>query len=174
VRSFYDLAYTDVSEDIIMELGYTHVFSAKNVRVISGKKGAARKEAARARNEGKIPVYIARTINDAKEASWVENSIMDIRAKIDMQVANIMREKHVVGMITLKWLRDEFSAPRFASEAVRILHKARVPLLLASGAEKTSELRAPRDIAAVGKMLGMTIPMALAAVSDNWRFVYEG
>lgn len=170
-RKFYDLVRMDDVEEWEKILGYERIITAKGWIDVTGKKGEARKKARKAGEKGIIPIFVATNIDAAKEGSWVENSIMEIRTRIDMQVVNIMAEKNVAAMITLDYIRSGHKALQNAAHAVRLLHKRRVPTLLASGARSEKDLRAPRDIAAVGKILGMSVPMALAAVSDNWRRV---
>jgi len=169
VRRFYDLVRMEDVGDWAEILGYERILATNDWREIRGKKGEARKAARKARKEGKIPVFVAESIEEAKEGAWVEDAIMDVRTPIDMQVAHIMKDKDVRALITLEYMRRGFRELQNTARNIVLLHKARVPILLASGARREEELRAPREIAAVGRILGMSIPMALAAVSDNWE-----
>ncbi|MDN5358191.1 MAG: RNase subunit p30 [Candidatus Diapherotrites archaeon] len=150
-------------------LGFHRVLTNDDFIEIHGKKGEARKAARKARDAGKIPVYVAESITDAKEGAWVDNAVMELRTRIDMQVVHIMKERNVAALITLDYIRSDFRSMQNAARNLTLLHKGRVPILLASGAKRIEDLRAPRDIAAVGRTLGLTVPQALAAVSDNWE-----
>ena len=169
VRRFYDLVRMEDVGDWAEVLGYERILTTKDWIEIRGKKGEARKAVRTTRQDGKIPIFVAESIEEAKEGAWVEDTIMEIRTLIDMQVAHIMKDKNVRALITLEYMRRGFRELQNTARNIILLHKARVPILLASGARREEELRAPRDIAAVGKILGMGIPMALAAVSDNWE-----
>ncbi len=169
VRRFYDLVRMEEMGDWANILGYERILTANDWIEIRGKKGKARAAARKARKEGKIPIFVAESIEEAKEGAWVEDSVMEIRTLIDMQVAHIMRDKNVRAIITLEYMRRGFRELQNTARNIILLHKARVPIILASGARREDELRAPRDIAAVGRILGMSIPMALATVSDNWE-----
>ena len=59
------------------------------------------------------------------------------------------------------------------AEWVRLSSKSRVPVLLATGARDPLEMRAPRDIARIGILLGMRREDAFAAVSRRWRVILE-
>ncbi len=169
VRRFYDIVRIESVGNWAEILGYERILTTRDWVEIRGKKGEAKKAAKKALKDGKIPVYIAERIDEAKEGTWVENTVMEIRTLIDMQVAHIMKDKNVRALITLDYMRRGMRELQNAARNIVILHKARVPILLASGARKIEDMRAPRDIAAVGKVLGMSIPMALASVSDNWE-----
>lgn len=171
VREFYDLVYVENVGEWGEILGYKRIVTAGEWVDVTGEKAAARKNAKKARKEGLLPVFVARNIKMAKEGSWVEGAVMDVRTGIDMQVVNVMAEKGVAAMITLDYLRAGGKALWNAATAVRLLHKGRVPVLLSSGARGVEHMRAPGEIAAVGRTLGMSTPMALSAVSDNWRMV---
>lgn len=171
VRKFYDLTYMDDVGDWEKVLGYERIFTKKELVDISGKKNAAKTRAKKARRDGLIPIFVAEDIDAAKEGSWVEECVIDIRTGIDMQVVNVMAEKGVAAMITLDYIRSGSRALQNAALAVRLLHRGRVPIIISTGARQESWLRAPRDVAAVGKMLGMSAPMALTSVSDNWEAV---
>jgi len=174
MRRFYDLVRMEDVGDWANILGYKRILPTNDWIEIRGKKGEARKAARKARKEGIIPIFVAESIEEAKGGAWVEDSIMEIRTLIDMQVAHIMRDKNVRALITLEYMRRGFRELQNSARNIVILHKARVPILLASGARGEDEVRAPRDIAAVGRILGMSIPMALAAVSDNWEGIVCG
>lgn len=169
MRRFYDIVRIESVGNWAEILGYERILTTRDWVEIRGKKGEAKKAAKKALKDGKIPVYIAERIDEAKEGTWVENTVMEIRTLIDMQVAHIMKDKNVRALITLDYMRRGMRELQNAARNIVILHKARVPILLASGARKIEDMRAPRDIAAVGKVLGMSIPMALASVSDNWE-----
>jgi len=171
VREFCDLVHMEKVGEWGEILGYKRIITAGEWVDVTGERGAARKNAKKARKKGLLPVFVAKNVKMAKEGSWVEGAVMDIRTGIDMQVVNVMAEKGVAAMITLEYLRTGGKALWNAATAVRLLHKGRVPVLLSSGAREVGEMRAPREIAAVGKTLGMSTPMALSAVSDNWRAV---
>jgi len=169
MRRFYDLVRMENVGDWANILGYERILTTNDWIEIRGKKGKARAAARKARKEGKIPIFVAESIEEAKEGAWVEDSIMEMRTLIDMQVAHIMKDKNVRALITLEYMRRGFRELQNTARNIILLHKTRVPILLASGARREDELRAPRDIAAVGRIIGMSIPMALAAVSDNWE-----
>ena len=171
VRKFYDIVYMEHGGGWEKVLGYEKIFTTRDWVNVSGEKNAAKSRAKKARRDGLIPVFLAEDIDAAKEGSWVEGSIMDVRTGIDMQVVNVMAEKGVAAMITLDYLRSGSRALQNAALAVRLLHRGRVPVILSTGAKQENELRGPREVAAVGRMLGMSIPMALASVSDNWGAV---
>jgi hypothetical protein len=169
VRRFYDLVRMDDVGEWKDILGFHHVLTTDDFVEINGKKGEARKAAKNARESGKIPVYMAESIDNAKEGAWVDNAVMELRTRIDMQVVHIMKERNVAALITLDYIRSDFRSMQNTARNLTLLHKGRVPVLLASGARRVEDLRAPRDIAAVGRILGLTVPQALAAVSDNWE-----
>lgn len=171
VRKFYDLVRTEDVGEWEKVLGYERIITAREWVDVTEKRNVARKKARKAREKGLLPVFVAESIETAKEGCWVEGSVMEIRTAIDMQVVNVMAEKGVAAMITLDYLRSGSRALQNAALAVRLLHRGRIPILLSSGARRESELRAPREVAAVGKLLGMSTPMALASVSDNWGLV---
>ncbi len=159
----------DGAEEWEKILGYERILTEREWENVTGKKGDARKNARKARQGGKIPVFVADSIEAAKEGAWVENVVIELRTGIDMQVAHIMKEKNVRALITLDYIRSDFRALQNTARNIRILHKARVPTILASGARRVADLRAPREIAAVGHILGLSIPQALSSVSNNWE-----
>jgi len=56
---------------------------------------------------------------------------------------------------------------------VYLARKAKVPVVLASGASEPEGLRAPLDLASFGVFLGMSEDDSVRAVSDNPRSVFE-
>ena len=164
MRRFYDLVQTESVGNWTERLGFYKIFTARDWAYVKN-----RKELERTRADKKIPVILGDKIEKIKGATWARDVIVDVRTKMDMQAAHIMKDKGMRAMYTLDWIRERPENIRFAAKGIRILHKARVPILLATGARGVECLKAPRDIAAVGILLGMSVPMAYAAVSNNWE-----
>ncbi len=164
MRRFYDLVQMEDVGQWGERLGFYKVFTARDWIHVKN-----RKELERARVEGRIPIIQGDRIEKIKGATWAREALVDVRTKMDMQAAHIMKEKGIRAVYTLDWIRERPKNIRFAAKGIRILHKARVPILLATGARNVTCLKAPRDVAAVGIILGMSIPMAYAAVSTNWE-----
>lgn len=168
-RKFFDLVQMDGVGSWEKILGYERIFTVDGWTRIYEKGRSVEK----AKREGQIPIFVAEDIDSAKEGSWIEGIVIDIRTRIDMQVVNVMAERGVSAMITLDYIRSGSMALQNAALAIRLLHRGRVPIIMSTGAKQESELRAPRDIAATGRALGMSATMALASVSYNWGAVIE-
>jgi len=164
VRHFYDMIQMEDAYKWAERLGFYKIFTANEWAYVKSKK-----ELKRARTEGQIPVILGDKIEKIKGATWAIGALVDVQTKMDMQAAHIMKDKGMRAMYTLDWIRERPENIRFAAKGIRILHKARVPVLLATGAKDVACLKAPRDIAAVGVLMGMSVPMAYAAISTNWE-----
>ena len=58
-------------------------------------------------------------------------------------------------------------------EILRLLQRARIRILLATGARKVSQMRSGRDMASLGVLLGLRKENAIAAVSKRWGELLE-
>ncbi|NPA76499.1 MAG: hypothetical protein GXN93_01960 [Candidatus Diapherotrites archaeon] len=160
MRKFYDLVAMDAADNWAKRLGFSKIYTRSEWKYVEKRKDIS---------ENVIPVVRAEDIGTIKAAGWAMDAIIDVRTKMDMQAAHLMHKWGQRAMYTLDWIRERPENLRFAAKGIRILHKARVPVLLATGAKDVACMKAPRDIAALGVLMGMSIPMAYAAVSTNWE-----
>ncbi len=163
MRRFYDLvAMTDTGQ-WAERLGYEKILTEGLWRYVETRKDLRKLE------KGTIPVIRGKDVSTIKNAGWAKEALVNVQTKIDLQAAHLMKMRGQRAMYTLCWMRRSGENLRYAAKGIRILHRAKVPVILASGAEEVRCLAAPRDIVAVGVLLGMSVPMAYASVSTNWE-----
>ncbi len=177
MRRFVDLTFLDELPPVAERMGFFHILTLSHISPISGSEhgNAKRLSAAvqRARSARKLPVIIAEDADTLKNAARFSSVLVELRTRVDMQFATIARERGVLPIITLDFVRAHPKNIAIAAQSAVLLHRARVPFILATGARAPSDLRGPWEIAAVGRALGLSLPLSLAAVSNNWEPILE-
>jgi len=179
VRAFVDLALLDPEalsdlgglEPVAKLMGFSRILTLSDVQPIDGKALSAQAlstEVHRAKSAGKIPLVLATTAESLKHAARFRGILVELRTRADMQFATIARDRGVLPVITLEFLRAHPKNIATAAQNVVLLHCARIPFVLSTGARAPTDLRGPWEIAAVGRALGLPLPLALSAVSTNW------
>ncbi len=165
MRTFYDLVRREGLEEIAEWLGIRRLITPRAYRVLPENVKEARKITRKS-----IGVFECSNIAQAKKMGKVEGAILILNPRIDAETVSIMMHYGSVPALTLALARKRFDT--FVWN-MHVLLERHYPPLLASWAEKPEEMRAPREIAAVGVAGGMSIPQALDAVSIRWRELLE-
>ncbi len=114
-------------------------------------------------------VLISRDISEAKRGVTRYRAIFIDR--VDAALLSLAKQNGVfLGFFTSDI--DERSLERYM-EWVRLVRRAGVPIVIASGARSVYEMRSPRDRAMIGVLLGMSREDAFSAVSKRWGEIVE-
>ncbi len=162
VKRFYDIAFLDVHP--LANL-YHRVFLNRDIVLVPPNRKEGAKVAREAKKNGKVPIGVATKPNELKELIWIKDlfALFSI-IPVDEPSIHVLRQHEVP--LGIFYTRGE---PRVWRHNIRVALEREVPVLAASGARRASEVRAPRDAAALLTLLGMSKPQALAALSVWWE-----
>ncbi len=162
MRRFYDLVFTN---DHPLKHLYHKVFYPGDFVVVSGGRKEAKRQAVSAKGEGKIPIAVVSRPQELKEFVWVKE-LFAIFSKIpvDEPSIHLMREKGIP--LGIFYTGTRLSVLR---HNIRVALEREVPVIAASGVRDPNLVRSPYDVRSLLKLLGMTEPQALSALSTWWE-----
>ncbi len=161
MRRFVDLLRFEPDPEILEFLGYHRVLTPGTYVELPPDPKKARK----VKEPG---VFVCKKIEDVKRMGAVRGALLVLQTRIDAEAVSIMRQGGSYPVLTLDLARKRMDV--FAWN-MHVLLDEHYPPLLASWAKDATEMRSPREVAAVGIVAGMTPPQALDAVSTRWEVI---
>lgn len=177
---FFDLlVFSQAAAQQALQLGFEKA-------LVAGRDIDFVEQAADLKKRGNLPViFKPSSLDDAATAVRTAgvrvllDPITPAGLLVDAPTLTIAKDNGVAVAFSLSLLLNAGRGQRAAllhssRKAARLCLKKRVPIILVSGARSEFGARAPRDLAAVGTLLGLTEAQALWALSEAPQAVLKG
>lgn len=178
MRQFYDaLVFDGKCADFGRKLGYSGVFfdeaaycepkTAKDIKTVSGKINFVRGGALE--------------LNQAIVRKKGVNVLLDPfgqKKEFDTAVGQIAKDYNIfIGISLYNILANKVNRARLLANiasTIGICKKMKNDLVIVSGAKNVYDMRAPRELASLGTLFGLTDAQSLWAISESPRALLEG